>query len=487
MSDDHDPPPMPPGTTPSGPPEDDMLGSPPLPRAGDDMHAPPDMPLALLAFHSPTTALVNLPPMASARHIVWLVGGLMAFSVVGMTVFPLSRVVTTQGRIVSREPALVVQSLDTAIIRSIDVQPGDVVHRGDVLAHLDPTQAGADTDNLKTQCDQYQAEVNRLEAEAQGRIYAADPANTQSLPQVQAFIRRVAEDRARLSEYDNKIASLRSELQGYGASAAMYAARVRVMSDVLGMRQKLQREQVGSRLSTLAARNDLMEVERTQVASRQQAAATQGKLEAETQSRESYLQNHKAEIYRDLVLAEHRLSEAQGEYSKARLHHDMVLLHAAEDAVVLNIGKVSPGAVVTPAQTIMTLVPLGKGLEIETVMSGRDAGFVRLGDKALIKFISFPYQQYGGAEATVRTISADSFVPGGAGGPTADMTPDNVGTAYYRVRLGITRYTLRGVPSFFQPQPGMPVTADIHVGERTIMQYLLNTVVPLVGTGMREP
>ncbi|MBO1326085.1 HlyD family type I secretion periplasmic adaptor subunit [Acetobacter sp. TBRC 12305] len=474
---------------PDQPPQDDILPDDTFLRAADDPFAPGDMPLALLEFHSPTAALVNLPPTPAARHIVWIVGGLMACSLLGMTVFPLSRVVSTQGRLVSSQATLLVQPLDTAIIRAITVTAGDVVHKGDVLARLDPTQAGADSANLGAQRAQYQAETNRLKAEATGAQYHPDPNDPASLTEAEAFLRRKAEYDASVGKYANQIASLQSDLLGYQASAALYAARARVMSDVLGMRQQLQKEQVGSRLSTLAARNDLMEVERAQVAARQQADSTRSRLAAQTAERDSYEQNWKAEVYRDLVTAEHRLSEAQAAYSKAVLHDTMVLLRADEDAVVLNLGKVSVGSVVTPAQPVMTLVPTGQGLEIEAVMSGHDVGFVRLGDHALVKFATFPYQQYGGAEATVRTISADAFTPDGTGGagPGNELTPENAAQAFYRVRLRIDRYTLHGVPGFFHPLPGMVVSADIHVGKRTIMQYLLNAIVPLATTGMREP
>ena len=91
----------------------------------------------------------------------------------------------------------------------------------------------------------------------------------------------------------------------------------------------------------------------------------------------------------------------------------------------------------------------------------------------------------------MRVISADAFAgqPARAGGDAqqgSDGTGDPL-TVYYRVRLSVDRYTLHGVPPFFQPRPGMPVEADIHVGRRTMMQYLLNRLLPAVTDGMREP
>jgi HlyD family secretion protein len=35
--------------------------------------------------------------------------------------------------------------------------------------------------------------------------------------------------------------------------------------------------------------------------------------------------------------------------------------------------------------------------------------------------------------------------------------------------------------------PGMPVTADIKVGRRTIMSYLMARVIPTLTEGLREP
>jgi HlyD family secretion protein len=300
--------------------------------------------------------------------------------------------------------------------------------------------------------------VDRLLAEAKGETYHVDPQNPASAQQGEAFLRRKAEYDAKVQNYDKQIASLQNDLQGYLASAAMYASQARVAADVHKMRMQLQKDQVGS------------------------------KLAAQVSEKESYVQNWKAEVYKDLVLAQHHLAEAKGAYQKAVLHNSMVTLKADEDAVVLSLAKVSVGSVLTQGQQIMTLVPLGKGLEIESVMSGKDAGFVRLGDKALVKFATFPFQQYGGGEATVRTISADSFVSDQSSSQQdPGVTPDSSTKAFYRIRLRVDRYTLHGVPSFFHPQPGMPVTADIRVGKRTIMQYLLNSFMPLMTDGMREP
>ena len=141
----------------------------------------------------------------------------------------------------------------------------------------------------------------------------------------------------------------------------------------------------------------------------------------------------------------------------------------------------------------MTLTPLDAPLEVEARMPAAQAGFVTLGDKAHVKFQTFSYIQYGGADATVVNISSDSFSEEGAEANTASAPANGLGTAggpgvaFYRVRMRIDDYTLHGTPRSFKPTTGTIVSTDINVGKRTILQYLLSSVVPTMTEGMHDP
>lgn len=462
-----------------------------IPRTATDPFAPNDMPLALLEFHSPTAGLVNLPATPSARYIILLIGGLFLACLAAMALFPINRVVSTPGRLISTQPTIVVQPLETAIIRSIDVRVGDFVKKGDVLAHLDPTITEADITNMRQQRDAYQAEYDRLKAEAAGQEYHVNLNDPASVEQGAAFLRRKTEYQAHVENYDQQIAGLQSDIQGYRANAAMFGSKMRVASEVLQMRQREQADQVGSRLSTLGAQTELMEAERSEISAQQSANSAEKKLAAMKAERDGYIGNWQSKIYSDLTEAGHHLAEYRSSFEKARLRQDLVLLRAPEDGIVLTIAQGSVGSVLQSAGQFITLVPTGYGLEMEAALRSQDVGFVQVGDHALLKFATFPYDQYGGAEATVRVISADAFTPqsqnpgGGSNGnaPSDDATSSGV----YRVRLRIDRYTLHGQPSFFHPMPGMSLTADIDVGKRTVLQYLFNKLTPALTNGMREP
>jgi HlyD family secretion protein len=94
------------------------------------------------------------------------------------------------------------------------------------------------------------------------------------------------------------------------------------------------------------------------------------------------------------------------------------------------------------------------------------------------------------AYGTVRIISADSFSalddqrnPTGA----LPMGQQSGNLPYFRARIAIDRIALHDVPSGFRLMPGMPVTADVKVGKRTVLQYLLERILPITHEGMREP
>ncbi len=86
-------------------------------------------------------------------------------------------------------------------------------------------------------------------------------------------------------------------------------------------------------------------------------------------------------------------------------------------------------------------------------------------------------------------VSADSFTsnPDEKQRGIQQSSPGNNATTFYRARISLDEVKLHGTPPGFRLTPGMPITADIKVGERTVVGYLLSRVLPVAMNGMREP
>jgi hemolysin D len=444
---------------------------------------------AILEFQWPSTAVANAPIPRAARGIVWIISSLVIALVALAGLIPVDQVVTTRGLVVSQSPNIVVQPLETAIIRSIEVREGQHVQAGQLLARLDATFASADLAALAMQVSTLEAEVARLKAEADGQAFNYDGLDPSWTLQASIFERRKAVYDAKLENFDRQRDELSSVISRAQSDAVGYRQRLSVAASIEQMRKQLEAREVGSRLNTLLAEDNSAEMSRALGNAEQTAEAARRQQAGVAAERDGYIQGWRAEVSQGLSEASSRMSDARELLNKAKLRKQLVELKSEADAIVQSVAKVSVGSVLQSGERLITLVPANAPLEIETNIIGRSSGFVHVGDPVVIKFDTFPYSQYGLAHGTVRTLSPDSFsAQEQARDPNSSlaMLPSDA-EPFYRTRISIDQVALHGVPAGFTVSPGMPVTADVKVGRRTVLKYILGVMLPVGQEAMREP
>jgi HlyD family secretion protein len=456
-------------------------------RSRDEAAAP-----SMIEFHSPSAALVVAPILFAARGTTLLVSSMVVACIAAAGLIPVDKVVTAQGRIAALQSTTVIQPLEVAIVRSVDVHEGDQVKKGQLLARLDPTFATADMGALQTQVSSLQAEVDRLQAEATGRDYHPTAGDAMSVLQGAMFMQRRSERAFKNENYTQKINSLQTQVQRALSDVYAYAERLKVASLVEDKRRELERLQVGSQLNLLAATDSRLEIKRGYDNAANQAAQAQRDLQAMQAERDAYNQNWRSQVGQDLTDQSRKLSDAQENLKKAQLRRQMVELRADSDSTVLSVAKVSPGSVMQSGEQLITLVPDDAPLEAEINIPGSEVGYVHPGNTVMVKLDTLPSTQYGTIDATIRVVSPDSFTtsqddaqPKRGSQPTQSQSPG--GTPYYRARVDLATSHLHDVPEGFHMMPGMPVTADVKVGKRTVLTYLLGRVLPVFMDGMRDP
>src|SRR5712691_1388063 len=450
--------------------------------------ADPTLP-AILEFQWPSTAIANAPIPRSARGIAWVVSSMVAALIAAMGLIPIDQVVTARGIAVPTSPTILVQPLETAIVRAIEVKEGQQVHAGEVLARLDPTFAAADLGALTAQVSSLEAEVARLQAEATGKPFTDTPGDPDTALQYAIYAHRKAEHNSNLENYARKLGELSALASRSHSDAAGYRDRLGLAKDVEQMRQQLQSMQVGSRLTTLSAIDNRTEIARSLANAEQTEEGAKQKTAGTMAERDAFSWSWQADVSQKLALAARKLTDAREQLSKAKLRRELVELRAEHDAIVQSVAKVSVGSVLQSGQHFLTLVPTDAPLEIEANILGRESGFVHVGDAVAIKFDTFPFSQYGMAEGSIRVVSPSSFIPqdearnptGAVPATQAELDP------VYRARITIDRLAMHDVPDGFRLIPGMPVTTDIKVGKRTVLGYLMGRIVPIAQEGMREP
>lgn len=446
---------------------------------------------AVLEFQSPTASVIAERIPASGRLTIWVIATTVLSAIAISGAYPIDRVVTVPGKIVAKVPNIVVQPLDTSIVRQIAVHEGQLVHAGDKLAMLDPTFAAADAGATDAQVASLQAEVDRLEAELQGRPYVGNGTQPSQL-QAMLFAQRHAEQAAKIENYRQRIESARAKVDQTSSDINSYAEQYRLAHDREAMRLKLEQMQVGSKLNALEAGAQRSEANRALQAAFASHAAAHSDLDGLMAERDGFIQQVRNETAQQLAEQGRKLADAREQQNKANLRRALVDLRAEGDAIVLNVAKVSVGSVVQSGDELITLVPADAPLAVQVSIPARDAGFAQPGNHAVIKFDTFPYTTYGFAVGTLTTVSADSFAnpqtnrssPSRPAGGQSDV---DGGAVFFRGALSLDEMKLHNLPEGFRMTAGMPVTVDIKVGTRTILSYLLSRVVPTLTEGMREP
>jgi hemolysin D len=444
--------------------------------------------LAVLEFQSPTAALIATPVPRSARSITLWVGVAVFGVVILSCVMKTEKVVTSAGSLVSSEPTTQLQPLETSVVHSILVHAGEHVTKGQLLAELDPTFSSADMDADQDQVDNYSAQIDRLKAQLAGQPYLPAKSNNDTALQLQTYNELQAQYQAGVSNFDQQIASLQATLLQSEDDTRQYVQRLALANSVEAMRSQLQQMQVGSRLDSLAAADNRLAMAGSLADAEASARKALGDIASIQAQRQAFIKQWFSGLDQQLQQAEISLAPAQQALTKDREIHQLVMLRAPTDAIVLNLGNASVGSVLGAGQQFLSLTPLGTPLEVEVDLNGEDSGFVNVGDPVDVQLTTLPYVMYGDLKGTVESVSSNSFnAEQLQSGQVSDISGALPQVLFYRARVKIVENKLHNVPPGFTLAPGMPLNADIEVGRRTLISYMLKRVLPALTRGMREP
>jgi len=445
------------------------------------------LPLAVLEFESPSAAIIASPVPALARAINLLVFLLVVSVLVASALIRVDKIVSAKGKLIADAPNIVMQPFDQSIVESIDVRKGSIVRKGQVLARLNPTFTAADQAAMKDQVDLLSAKAERLQAEAADTDYVPEVSNPHAALQASILELRTGEYKSSLQAYDKRIDELQTQIVGDNAQAGYFRERLGIAADIESMRAKLLALQVDSRYNQLLAADVRLGMAASLTRAESDAAQAGRKLGGAQAERKTFVEHWYGQISQDLADTRGKLVDARQRYAKADLRNQLVVLIAPRDAVVLSVAKTSVGAVVTSAEPLIHLVPIDTPLLVEADVSGIESGYVSLGDEVRIKFDTLPFLRYGTARGVVRTISADSFSPETTAKEGGSTLPSRPSTLYYRAEISLEELALHDTPAGFRPMPGMPITADVKVGTRSVLSYFIDKILPVAYEGLREP
>ena len=424
-------------------------------------------PSLLQAVRRPPSPL----PGVMLRALLGLCVILLLWSIFGR----LDIVARAEGKLIPQTRLKIVQPFEGGRVSRILVHDGDVVSTGQRLMVMDAQLSEADTRKLKADLETARLQLRRVRCELAGNAFTArdgdDPELYRTVAEQYrehraAHLHAVAEQRAILKRMEQDLAAAREVRDKLADILPIQRQNEAVF-------EKLGKKRFASKLAILEKQRARIETEQDLRAQEHTIKSLQAQI---TQSRER-IAAVKADYRQKLRDEQVKLTQQAGQlaedWKKQKYRNTLLELKAPQDGVVMDLATHTEGTVVPAGTVLMRLVPRDEPLKAEVYVSNQDVGFVAAGQTTKVKLASYQFQKYGMIDGEVERVGADAVSPQGAtsrgnGVPTQGLM--------YKALVVLDSQHLERNGRRFLLKPGMQVTAEIRIGERSVLEYLLSPI-----------
>ncbi len=442
-----------------------------------------------LAFLPAALEIVETPPSPIGRTIGAVLIALFCAALAWSAWGTIDIVASAPGKVVSGGRSKVVQPFETGVVRAIRVQDGQSVKAGDVLIELDPTVNAAERDHLHDDLVAERLNIARLRAALDGRDERAtdlvapvdaDPALVAT--QRQLLANQVSEHRAKIAALARQQAQKEAEHETISATIHKLDALIPVIQQRVDIRKTLMEKEIGSKLTYYEIQQLLVEQQEELKVQMSHLHEAEAAVAAIRETRAQAIAEYGKGLFDDLAKSEQKANGLAQDLIKAQQRTRLQQLTSPVDGVVQQLAVHTVGGVVTPAQSLLVIVPDDNALEIEAMVSNRDIGFIQAGQAAEIKIDTFNFTRYGLLHGEVVSLSQDAIIrdrpPERASeralGAQHDTSEPNGQELNYSARVSLDRTQMQVEDHMVSLAPGMAVTVEIKTGQRTILDYLLS-------------
>lgn len=345
------------------------------------------------------------------------------------------------GKVIPVDKVQVIQTADGGVVEEMRVREGDAVRKGQLLVRIDRVKVQAAVGESQAKVAAFRSIMSRIEAELYDRPLNF-PAELRSYPDFIA----------------NQTALFTKRRQAISSEIAALEAVKRLMQQELELNIPLVS-------SGDVARAEIIRMQRG-------IADVQGQIVNKRSKYQQDLQAEFAKVEEELVSAQQILAQRMDALAATELR-------SPANGIVKNVRFTTVGAVLRPGDEVMQIVPTGEKLIVEAQVSPRDIAFIKVGQKASVKFDTFDSAIYGSGVGVVSYVSPDTLV---------EQRSDGESATYYRINLDVDISEMRPKRDNEQIiiQPGMTLTAEIKTGENTVLRYLTKPILKTVSESLSE-
>jgi len=442
-------------------------------------------------FQPALVRLQEAPPNPLGRRVLWVTLAFVVALILWATFGKLDIVAVAEGKLVPDTYLKIVQPTDSGVVKEILVKEGQSVTSGQVLMRMDTTLSESDIKALTADSENKRIALRRIDAqlaeapftrrageppELFAQVFAQYEANRRAyesaLGQERALLDKARNDLRAAEQVQTK---LLQTLPHYRAQEAAY--------------EKLARDGFAGQLMYTDKQRERIEKEQDLRAQESVIASARSTIEQETKKIEQITADYRRALQTERVDVATQAEKASQELAKQQHRHEYLELRAPQDGIVKDLATHTVGTVASPGTILMTLVPRDEILRAEVWVKNDDIGFVRERQPAKVKLAAFTFQKYGMLDGEVLRVSADSAEQGAAAGANAagqGQTKTGTEPLAYKTLVSLKHQSLEADGERYSLSPGMQVSAEINLGTRTVLEYLLSPVTKAFQEAARE-
>ena len=369
---------------------------------------------------------------------VVLLAGLAAF-IAWASAFEIDETVRARGKIVVQGRVQIVQTAEGGVLKSLEVQEGDSVSAGQLLAVMDADAARAAVEEIGSEIDTNTIAKLRAEAELVGKEPVFGELG-ERYPDVAA---------AQLAMYEGNIAAMNSEIE--------FTMRQRdIAAEQLSSLKDLASSGDVSRAEVARAERDLIQIDGTLV---------------------QIVEKYRVQARKEIAAIEQQISTLRFRLEGRETSLDFSRLVSPQDGIVTLLKTNTLGAVLRAGDELMRISPTKGERIVEVQIAPMDVGRLEIGHEVAIQFDSFPSTIYGNLSGTLTYVSADALT---------DAAADGRAHSYYLARIKLDRLQHNNRIGIGQLKPGMELTVDIKTGQRTVLTYLAKPILRAFSGALSE-
>ena len=412
---------------------------------------------------------------ASAKLLLYLI----CVSFIGLVIWSgfanLDVVARGEGRVIPSNKLQLIQSYDGGMVEKIYVREGQIVNEGDTLIKIDPTRFISSFRENQSKVESLSAKVARLHALTQKKELIFTDNIIKNAPEAirherSLYLSNRQELEQQITIQKRQLEQRRQDNIEAKAALEQYTRALKLTNRELRVTKPLLLTGAISDIDIIRLERQIIDLEgeinRTRAAINRSFSAMNEAKNKVTEVELAMINRWKNELSEAILRLDSIKETESGLADKVTQTEIKSPVKGTVQRLLVN----TVGGILQPGSDVMEIVPLDDQLIVEAKIPPKDIAFLRPGQPAMIKFSAYEFSVYGGLEAEVLHISADT------------ITDDRENT-FYLVQLKTNRNNFSKELTII---PGMTTQVDIITGKKTVLEYLLKPVLRATSRAMTE-